>query len=162
MARTRRPGGRPSGRRSRAATPRRRDYKAEYRQRQASAARKLGKLPGELTREEKERARGHANEKAERQRRERRSMQKYGASTARLRRLRRAALAHMQTELASRGISVERARQNLANFTAEMLEIILTLKTEEIRSRAGMSYDALIEEYPEAANDERRNPFWYN
>jgi hypothetical protein len=132
-----------------------RDYKAEYARRVASA-----RAAGKSMRE----ARGHAREPQERKERRARAYREHGVSPERLSRLRRAAKAHMLAALAGGKGPVNEATvdRGVKMMNGEMLALIPQLPPDHLRGLAGLSYAALILEYPDLENDDERNPFWYH
>lgn len=136
-----------------------RDYKAEYARRVANATAR-GKTRAQ--------ARGHANEPVERRERRQRIRAQYGVSPERLSRLRRAAAEHVETQLRAAGTvrpgSPDRDRidSGMRRLSGEALIAAGQLDAQEIKARAGYSYQMLILEFPEYENDDEINPFWYN
>jgi hypothetical protein len=146
------------------------DLSVAVRRRYETAARKAGRgMSGAEFRRKvptaRAAARGHVAEKTERQLRERRSMQKFGASSARLRRLRREALHHIERELyggTRKPVNAQEVEKGLRFLSAEALETILRSPAEVIRAYAALSYQAIVAIFPEFENDNQRNPFWYH
>lgn len=134
-----------------------RDFKAEYARRKRNALAK-GKTMQE--------ARGHKNESAERKARRARVRAEHGISVERLSKLRRQARDRVVAGLGTAGtknpVNVVTIDKGMRLLNRDQLNHVRALSTKEVQRRAFMSYEDLIDEYPEYENDDEINPFWYH
>jgi hypothetical protein len=139
-------------------TPKRqRDYAAEYKKRTAGAR----------TVAERRKARGHAQESAEKKARRARIKEEYGVTPERLAKLRREAQAHIIAELDRVGtrhrINPETIKIGLRRLNAEALERIRLIPGEFLKGLASLQigqFSPLRDSWD--YYDEDINPFWYS
>jgi hypothetical protein len=145
--------------------PRRRPARG-YSQRIERYAARHGKAPSELTVAERREARGHKTEAEERARRRERSIRQYGASPDALRRLRRRTLDHMTATLGdgrtNKPADRDEIKLTIDTLGAAMLGEMLQWDLPTIRENSALSYDDIVDRYPDAENPAGRNPAWYH
>lgn len=139
-----------------------------YSQRVERYAARIGKEPAALTAEERRAARGHRREAVEKKERRERIKREFGVSPERLVKLRRAARAHMRSELGGKGYAPPRGPDfdevdaTIGELPGPMLAEMLAMSESEIRALARLSYEEILLVYPDAENPGLRNPFWYH